>query len=274
MQYKHLDNIVKYPGLSALTHIKPVVKSLFFRGHYHPRLFANCAAVIGSRRMTQYGRQVIDKLVPQLVLQHKTIISGFMYGVDQYAHQVCIDAGGATIAVLGWGIAAPMDPADVILADKIINSGGLLLSEWQNQIGTLWTFPVRNRIVAGLSTEIYVIEAAQKSGSLLTADLGRKYHKNVFAVPGPITSKTSVGTNRLIQSGQAEMWLGQTVDQTPWINDPILKLLADEPLCTSDIARKLCQTVAQIAARVSTLELTNQISQHEGKYYLSICSSN
>lgn len=271
MQYKHLEKLDEIPELSRLTRIPSPPRSLFIRGQFQSQLFADCVAVVGSRRMTDYGRQVIDKLIPKLVLQGKTIVSGFMYGVDQYAHRICVAAGGKTIAVLGWGIDISLDPVDQQLAQDILNSGGLIISEWKNQLGTLWTFPVRNRIVAGLSQEIYVIEAAEKSGSLLTAELGLKFHKKIWAIPGPITSKTSYGTNTLIKTGKAEMWLGDRPIAAPSSTDPILRLLVSEPLSTNDIARRLKQPVAQVGARLSTLELTNQISLTQGKYHPNLC---
>jgi DNA processing protein len=269
MQYKHVKDWQKIPELACLKKVSSPPKSLFIQGNFDPKIFNNCVAVVGSRRMTNYGRQVIEKLVPQLVFQGKTVVSGFMYGVDQYAHQVCIDSGGKTIAVLGWGITTQLQDYDKKLASDIINSGGILLSEWQDQPSTLWTFPARNRIVAGLSSDIYVIEAAEKSGSLLTADLASRFSKKIWAIPGPITSKTSVGTNLLIKQGKADMWLGEQPELHQQTDDPILKLLASEPLTTNDIAKKLNQPVAQIGAALTMLGITNQIIEREGKFYLN-----
>ena len=270
MQYIHVDNPTNTPEFSCLNICKPLVKSLYLRGSYDPKIFHNCVAVVGSRRITNYGRQVIESLIPRLVFDGKSIVSGFMYGVDQYAHQVCIEAGGKTIAVLGWGINNEMDESDEILARRIIKSGGLIASEWQQQVGSLWTFPARNRIVAGFCREVFIIEAAEKSGSLLTADLALKYHKQLWAVPGPITSKTSVGTNRLINAGKAKMWLNQPLKPPPQMQDPILQLLENEPLTSNEIARKLRQTIGNVGASLSILTMTNQIIEREGKFYLNV----
>ena len=114
--------------------------------------------------MTDYGKRVIEKIVPQLVQDGWTIVSGFMYGVDQYVHQTCIECGGRTIAVLGWGIDQETDT-------KIIDSGGLLLSLWKDQKGTLWTVPARDRVMAAIGHELIVVEAGIKSGSLITAEM-------------------------------------------------------------------------------------------------------
>src|SRR5258708_14202493 len=149
MSPKHVLNWRSLPELHRLHDAPSHPKELYARGTWNPDLFQNCVAVVGSRRMTEYGKQVIEKIIPELVFAKKTIISGFMYGVDQYAHEVCLQNGGKTIAVLGWGIDVPLDAHDTKLAKNIINSGGLILSEWENQKPTLWTFPLRNRIVVG-----------------------------------------------------------------------------------------------------------------------------
>src|SRR3989344_3510628 len=103
---------------------KDMPQELWYRGQWTPEVFTRCAAVVGSRRMTDYGRRVVDKLVPQLVAEGYTIVSGFMYGVDQTAHQVCVECGGVTVAVVGWGIDWKLEEADRRLAEKIVASGG------------------------------------------------------------------------------------------------------------------------------------------------------
>ena len=160
MHYQRLPDWKKIPQLRPLLDLSNPPKQLYYQGSWHPELFGRCAAVIGSRRMTEYGRRVIEKLIPKLVFEKKTIVSGFMYGVDQYAHEICVASGGKTIAVLGWGIKRVLDGADRKLADAIVLAGGLLISEWEDQQATLWTFPVRNRIVAAISGDVIVVEAA------------------------------------------------------------------------------------------------------------------
>lgn len=264
MSYFYVDN---WPTLADVT---PPVKGLYVQGQASANLLTDCVAVVGSRRLTEYGKQVIEKLVPQLVMAGKTIVSGFMYGTDQYAHHTCVDCGGKTIAVLGWGITYRLTGYEQTLADQIMAGGGVLLSEWENQKPLLWTFPVRNRIVAGLAREVYVIEAAEKSGSLITAELAMKFHRKVWAVPGPVTSKVSAGTNRLIAEGKAVPWLAQQADITGKVlaHDPVLDLLADEPLTANEIARKLNQPVAAVGAQLSLFTVTGELTEREGKYYL------
>lgn len=267
MRYQNLSDWRKKPELSRLRDLPDPPKILYYAGRWNANLFSRCVAVIGSRRMTEYGRRVVEKIIPQLVFEKKTIVSGFMYGVDQYAHKICVENGGKTIAVLGWGIKERLEQSDQGLAEKIVESGGLLLSEWEEQKSTLWTFPVRNRIVAALSHDIIVVEAASKSGSLITANIGLKLKRNLWAVPGPITSSTSVGTNALIAQGAAKMWVKHDPMVTQQFDDPILSMLSAESLSASEIARKLNKPIAEIGAQLSMFELTGQIIVKGGKYY-------
>jgi DNA processing protein len=269
MEYEDIADWREKPELKKLLDLSDPPKSLYARGAWDPSIFSECVAVVGSRKITSYGRQVIDSVVPKLVLDGKTIVSGFMYGVDQYAHEVCIENGGRTIAVLGWGIDIPLEDTDKKLAQKIIDSGGVLISEWISQKGALWTFPVRNRIVAALSADVIVVEAAIKSGSLLTARLATKLKRNLYAVPGPLTSKTSAGTNMLIATGEAKMWLGSSSSApSKSQSDPILKILENESLTTNEIARFLGKSIGEVGAQLSLFAITGQVVERDGKYFL------
>jgi DNA processing protein len=230
---------------------------------------------VGSRRNTDYGKRVIKKLIPQLVENRKIIVSGLMYGTDQAAHEEALACGGKTIAVLGWGINwQGAGEAERILCREIIDKGGAVVSEWLNQVSTLWTFPYRDRIMAAISTDIYVIEAAAKSGSLITAEWGRKYQKQVWAVPGPVTSKVSEGTNWLIDSGRARMWLPrqqlelETTGISKQTDDvEIYTLLQNEALTIDELALKTGRIVSALGAQLSVMVLKGEIIQKEGKYY-------
>lgn len=270
MPYNRIDDWKKLPELSKLGDLPHPPKTLFYAGTWSPSLFESCVAIVGSRKMTEYGRRVVEQIVPKLVFEKKTIVSGFMYGVDQYAHELCVGSGGKTIAVLGWGIQRELEDADLRLASSIIASGGVLLSEWEDQQPTLWTFPVRNRIVAALCGDVIVIEAAVKSGSLITANIARKLHRQLWAVPGPITSRTSEGTNMLISQGQAKIWTGQLppTKQTRCA-DPLLSLVESEALTTNDIARILGKSVSEVGAQLSLLTLTGELIERGGKYYVN-----
>lgn len=273
MDYQEIRHWQKIPQLKKLLDLTTPPKKLFYLGKFNPDIFESCTGVVGSRRMSSYGERVIEKIIPQLITQGQTIVSGFMYGVDQAAHRAAVEGGGKTIAVLGWGIDQKLTGQDLKLAQQIIDQRGLLLSEWETQPATLWTFPARNRIVAALSEEIIVVEAAEKSGSLITARSARKLKKTLWAVPGPITSRLSSGTNNLIAAGLAQMWLGNNV-QVSLIksDDPIIDLLLNESLTADEIARNLKRPVAEIGAELSLLLLSGQVMEKEGKYYLNDAS--
>jgi DNA processing protein len=263
--YKKCTNLDKFKG------IKPVVSTLYYRGN-ESVLWDKCVAVIGSRKMTSYGLQVVEKLVPRLVQDGWTIVSGFMYGVDQAAHRICVECGGKTIAVLGWGIKIPMESNDEKMANEIIKGGGVVVSEWEEQKGALWTFPQRNRIVAGLSSEIYVVEAAQRSGALITAELGIKMGKKIWAVPGPITSRVSAGTNKLIADRKAEMWVPDDARVNVALRytnkSDIYSLLQNESLSVDELVIKLGKTAVEIMADLTMMLLKGEVQEREGKYFL------
>ncbi len=258
----------KLPPIKKLQDLSSPPKQLYYSGNYEPGIFKNAVAVVGSRRITEYGKRVIEKIIPKLVFDKKTIISGFMYGTDQYAHQTCLDNGGRTVAVLGWGIDKKLSGYDKKLAEQIIESGGIIISEWETQEGTNWTFPVRDRLIAALANEVIVTEAAVKSGALITVRDAVKLKRKIWAVPGPITSKTSEGTNNLIASGTAEIYLGQTTQQTLTFDNPILSLLQNESLSADELARKLNKPVMAIGSELTILLLSGKILEKGGKYYL------
>ena len=178
------------------------MKTLHFRGVDPHKINKKSIAIVGSRRMTRYGKEVVDRFVSEFVANGVTTISGFMYGVDTEVHQKTIDYGGKTIAVFGCGLNVIYPPENKKLYDQIIESGGSVVSEYEDDAKPhLWKFPQRNKIVASLaSLGVLVIEAGEKSGSLITAGLAKKMGKKVYAVPGAITSSVSVGTNNLIKS--------------------------------------------------------------------------
>lgn len=162
-----------------------------------------CLTVVGSRKITPYGKAVTIQLVKELVRAGIVIISGLALGVDATAHQACLDAGGRTIAVLPAGLDTIYPAQHRSLAERIVSSGGALLSEYAPGHGSpqKFQFIARNRIMAALSRGVLITEAASKSGSLHTAHFALEQGTEVFAVPGNITSPTSEGTNQLIKQG-------------------------------------------------------------------------
>jgi len=160
-------------------------------------------AVVGTRKPTNYGRIITDKLVRDVASAGVVIISGLAYGIDSIAHRVCLEVGGKTIAVLGGGFDHIYPSEHQGLADEIAQKG-LLISEYRpKMIATKYTFPTRNRIIAGLCDGVLITEANMKSGTIHTKDFALDYGKNLYAVPGNIDNINSSLTNDIIKRGQA-----------------------------------------------------------------------
>lgn len=158
-------------------------------------------AVVGSRKPTSYGRRVVEELCIPLAEKGISIISGLARGIDTFAHKAALNANGTTIAVFGCGLAQTYPPENAGLKDRVIENGSII-SEFPMTMGPERNnFPARNRIISGLSYGVFVVEAGEKSGALITAQFALEHGREVFAAPGPITSPNSKGPNRLIQSG-------------------------------------------------------------------------
>lgn len=185
------------PNLRQIADCPPV---LYYKGTLLPQDDL-AIAVVGSRGATVYGRQVTEKLVSELASSELVIVSGLARGIDSIAHRAALDAGGRTIAVLGSGVDTIYPPENRILAEKIV-SNGALVSEFPLGFPSVPSnFPARNRIISGLSLGVLITEAAVDSGSLITAGQAAEQGREVFAVPGPITSRMSEGANNLIKEG-------------------------------------------------------------------------
>lgn len=267
----------------SLRQIKPEILSLFYKGEIDLLLNSSPKlAIVGSRRMTEYGQRVIEKWMPTLVEKGVTIVSGFMYGVDQTAHRACLDNGGKTVAVLGWGIDWPVAQIDEELYQRIIEVDSLILSEYLDKtVPELWMFPQRNRIVAGIADAVLVVEGALKSGSLITARLATRFGKKLLAVPGPVTSRVAEGTNTLIRDGKAravlcaedvlkEMGLspGQMTLSLENIDDPLVSLLADGERSVDEMSRLLKLSVGEVLGKLTQLALAGLVAEAAGKYRL------
>lgn len=162
-------------------------------------------AIVGTRHITNYGKLVTENLTRGLVLAGFYTISGLAVGVDTVAHSVTLSCGGKTVAVLAGGLDTIYPASNSTLAKSIIENGGLLVSETRpNKQAETYMFPIRNRIIAGLSRGVLITEAGEKSGSMHTKNYALEYGRDVFAVPGNITSLYSMGTNRTIVNGQAK----------------------------------------------------------------------
>jgi len=189
-----------YP--TSLKEISDPPKELYIKGKIIPQDKV-AVGVVGTRKYTPYGKQVTFDIVGKLARMGITIVSGLARGIDTFAHQAALEANGRTIAVLGSGLdkASFFPPPNYYLGEKISQQGAVI-SEYPIGVhGTKFTFPQRNRIISGLSLGVVVVEAPKESGALITAALALEQNREVFAIPGSIYEKNSVGTNRLIKLG-------------------------------------------------------------------------
>ncbi|KAA3605872.1 MAG: DNA-protecting protein DprA [Calditrichaeota bacterium] len=188
-----------YPQLLKEIHSPPLI--LYVLGKL-PTLKEIPIAVVGTRAPTVYGKFVTEKIVNELVERNCTIVSGFARGIDSISHRCTVAKEAKTVAVLGSGLDVIYPSENKDLVDKVLFNGGAIVSEFP--FGTRpdsRNFPIRNRIVSGMSLGVVVVEAGIKSGAKITADIALEQGKEVFAIPGPINSPKSAGTNQLIQNG-------------------------------------------------------------------------
>jgi DNA processing protein len=193
-----------YPSPLREIYDPPIV--LYVKGAWSECLDQPCIGVVGSRKCSTYGQNTAMMLGRDLAQRGITVISGFARGIDAAAHRGALEAGGRTVAVLGTGIDEVYPRDHKKLAEEMLAKGGALVSQFP--LGTppvSENFPYRNRIISGLSLGIVVVEAAENSGSLITARLAMEQNREVFAVPGNITSRNSFGTNYLIKGASAKL---------------------------------------------------------------------
>ena len=241
-------------------------------------------AFVGSRACSSYGRMVCRQLVAGLKGYPVVIISGLALGIDAIAHQEALDSGILTLAFPGSGLDRNiLYPAtNRNLAERIVASGGALLSEYPSDTkGALWTFPRRNRIMAGIADITIVIEAKEKSGTLITARLATEYNKTVGAVPGNISSPVSKGTNWLLRLGATPITCSEdillelgfpisekktTIDENlPREQKIILNVLAQGPQNKDELVENTKLDIVTLSIALSTLEITGYIQENLGK---------
>jgi DNA processing protein len=208
---------------------------LHLRGGGEPELLGRRAvAVVGARSCSPYGAQVARMVARELAAAGVVVVSGLARGIDGEAHRGTLEAGGLTVAVLGCGIDRDY-PASNAQLSRRIEERGLVVSEYEAGVEPApWRFPARNRIIAGLSEAVVVVEARERSGALITADFALEEGRDVLAVPGEITSSLSTGTNALLKLGAAP--LTATAD--------VLELLGIEPRAAT--APEISPTAAQV----------------------------
>lgn len=205
-----LDN----PAFPSLLREIPNCPYIIYTRGNQTALNSKSIAIVGSRAFTPYGKQVAYALSQDLAKSGIAIVSGLALGIDAMAHRGALDANGITIAIMGNSLDdASLHPrANFQLAKEILVKEGLLVSEYPPVTpATPGAFPARNRIMAGISSGTLVIEAAPESGSLITANLALEFNRDVYAVPGPITNKQSLGTNQLIKSGAKPITSAQDI---------------------------------------------------------------
>ena len=261
--------------------------------------FQPAIAVVGTRHITSYGRQITEMFTQDLARAGLIIVSGMALGVDGVAHQSAIEAKGKTIAVLGNGVDIPYPRENEKLYEEIIDSGGAVISEFPPGMpASVGSFPSRNRIVAGLSLGVLVTEGASDSGSLITANLGLDFGRKVFAVPGPITSNLSKAPLDLIRKGARLVTSAEDILRELQITNyelgisptspslragkaglrgikglnkdeqKILRLLENEGFNFDEIARKTKIDSSKLAGILSMMEIKGMIKNSEGKFFI------
>lgn len=286
----------KYPKLlKKLGNLAP--KKLYYKGNFCDEIFQNCLAVVGSRRLTSYGRRATEQLVTEVATADITIVSGFMYGGDEAAHSAAVKCGGKTIAVMPCGINIIFPEYQKELYNEILENNGLILSEYEGDfLPQTWSFVQRDRIVAGLSKAVLVTEASLNSGSLITANYAKKFGRKIFALPGQITSDVAKGTLKLIKEGAEpvaeandilsfyKILVNEKVKRAPSsheirvsselataasLEQKIISYLKNESMEADALARALCVPAAQLGTTLTMMQLRGMINNENGKYYIN-----
>lgn len=247
---------------------------------------AKIVAIVGTRKITEYGREVTEQITSTLVHAGFAIVSGLAFGVDSCAHRTTIENNGKTIAVLGCGIDCCSPREHEQLYRQIIENGGAIISEFPfSEPPTKGSFPSRNRIIAGLSQAVIVTEGAEDSGALYTAHDALKIGRPVFAVPGPITSSLSKGPNNLIANGAKMVTsvgdilvelgaksLGQRVERKVLKGDneeeqKIIDLLQNESWHFDEIVKKIGLDSVSVGVLLSLMEMKGIVKTTTNGYY-------
>lgn len=281
----------KYPRL--LKEIPDAPMILFVRGNYDWKE-KSLIAIVGSRKCTDYGKQVAHQLACDLAQAGYVIVSGLAFGIDSIAHKATLEAGAETIAVLAGGVddlsIAPQ--THLPLARNIIRTGAIISEYAPGTEVNVGTFPARNRIVAGMCLGTIVIEAPERSGALITAHLALDYNREVFAVPGSIFSPFSVGTNHLIKSGakivtsvsdileefplpeknilSSQETLFQEQSSLSKEENTILSILSHEPLHVDKIVKAVRLETSSLNSTLGLLEIKGLIRNIGGMNYIRI----
>jgi DNA processing protein len=273
----------EYPEhLRNIYHPPPV---LYLRGSLKP-VDEWSVAVVGTRRATVYGKEAARNIARELARAGVTVVSGMARGIDAIAHTAALDAGGRTIAVLGSGVDVVYPAENRRLMGRAIEQGAVL-SEYA--LGTppeASNFPPRNRIISGLAQGVVIVEAAERSGALITADYAVEQGRDVFAVPGNMFNRNSVGCNRLIQQGAklvlsvddileelnltmvAQQLELQAVVPENETESQVLGFLSGDPLHVDEIVRQTALPVSEVSSTLALMELKGMVRQVGGMNYV------
>ena len=274
-----------YPGrLREIPQSPPV---LYLRGEIRPE-DDWAVAIVGTRRITAYGRQVTAKTAVKLAQAGVTVVSGLARGVDGIAHKSTLDAGGRTIAVLGCGLDQVYPPEHRALAERIIEAGALVSDYPPGTRPEATNFPPRNRIISGFSMATVVVEAGKRSGALITAGFAVEQGKDVFSVPGNVFSHQSSGTNRLIRDGArilidpqeilealdltriTEHSAARSVLPGDATEVQLYNILGHEPMHVDEIHNQTEMSIEKVTSTLALMELKGIVRQVGGMRYTAV----
>ncbi len=274
----------EYPPLLRALPEAPFV--LYVKGQLTESDRTWTVAIVGTRKASAYGRQAAETLAADLARSGVTVVSGLALGIDAAAHEAALKAGGRTIGVLACGIDQVYPPSHVKLAARIVEQGALLTETPVGSPPEAGNFPARNRIISGLSLGTIVVEAGETSGALITADRALEQGREVFAVPGNIFARSSLGTNKLLKEGATLITGAQDVlealnlqlvaqhtevrAQVPEdaTEAQLFALLSAEPTHIDAIVRESGLPVAQVSSTLALMELKGSVRQVAGMQYV------
>jgi DNA processing protein len=274
-----------YP--SRLKEIDQPPPVLYLRGSLTPE-DEWAVAIVGTRGITAYGRQMTAELASTLARRGVTVVSGLARGVDAEAHKAALAAGGRTLAVLGNGVDQIYPPEHRQLAERVIASGALVSDYAPGTPPDGVNFPPRNRIISGLSLAVIIVEAGEHSGALITAEFAVEQGRDVFAVPGNINAPKSVGCNRLIQQGARPLLgpddvlealdlvsvqqhrVARTVLPKDEVESRLLAVLGKEPLHVDEIRAQVDMPIEKVSATLALMELKGMVRQVGGMHYVTV----
>jgi DNA processing protein len=285
------------------------IKPLFYTDNDYPKRLSNCEdgplmlyykgtqslnckrilAFVGTRRATNYGRKICEELIEDLLEKNVLIVSGLAYGIDSCAHRKSVSVNIPTVGVLAHGLDRIYPSQNKALAEKMLGNGGLLTEFLSGTNPDRENFPKRNRIVAGMSDAVVVVESGRKGGALITADLANSYNRDVFAVPGKIGDEMSKGTNQLIKTNRAALveTAADIAYVMGWDDKPVVKKAQPELFVSLNEEEKKVLNVLQskeemsidqiilmsgfpsskVAAILLNLEFENLVQSLPGKLY-------